>query len=229
MSNIEKLREDVAYVRAAAVRSDVVPCRSIYLLWAAIALCGFTMRDFAPEPSWINLYWLIAAPGGIVLSVWLGKRASMNIGQADRQDGFSNLVPLAGILSRGTARSASGRRGAFKWSRLWFALGAIARPDLLSRRSALRSPAFASRHHCRTLLLRHHLRAGIRMDLLGCRPRWGTYGTGVSGTRQTRCRQLILTCPRLRNWKHWLVSSNTGCASPSVFCSRSTKRCPSAG
>ena len=128
MSNIEKLREDVAYIRAAAVRSDVVPCRSIYLLWAAIALCGFTMRDFAPEPSWINLYWLIAAPGGIVLSVWLGKRASIKIGQANRQMGFKILYHwlaflVAGLL--GVLLVAGGHLSGPGFGSLWVLLLAL--------------------------------------------------------------------------------------------------------
>ncbi len=88
MTNMEKLREDVAYVRAATDRSDNVPCRSIYLLWAAIGLCGFTLMDFAPNPWWINVYWLVAAPTGFVLSYWFSKRESLQLGQADRRLGM---------------------------------------------------------------------------------------------------------------------------------------------
>ncbi len=88
MTNIEKLREDLAYVRAVADRSDGVPVRSIYLLWAAIVLCGFTLVDFATNPRWTNLYWLIAPPTGFAISLWIGVRVSLNAGQADRRQGI---------------------------------------------------------------------------------------------------------------------------------------------
>ncbi len=128
MTNMEKLREDVAYVRAVADRSENVPCRSIYLLWAVIALCGFTLTDFAPEPSWIGLYWLVASPVGMVLSAWLGKRACINIGQADRQMGFRIMYHwlafmVAGLL--GVLLVAGGHLSGPGMGSLWVLLLAL--------------------------------------------------------------------------------------------------------
>ncbi len=117
MTDIEKLREDLAYVRAVADRSEGVPCRSIYLLWAAIVLCGFTLVDLAPNPSWTNLYWLIAPPAGLGISLWVGVRASLISGQSDRRLGIRIMLHwlafmvaglLGGLLVAGDHLSGAG-------------------------------------------------------------------------------------------------------------------------
>lgn len=88
MTDIDKLREDVAYVRAATDRSESVPFSSIYVLWAVIILFGFPISDFFNDKSWIRWYWLVATPVGFLLSMWLGSRASARIGQADMERGM---------------------------------------------------------------------------------------------------------------------------------------------
>lgn len=102
MSNVEKLREDIAFVRAATDRSDDnVPCRSIYLLWAVIGLCGFTFMDFTPVYWWINIYWLIAVPIGFALSFWFGKRESIRLGQGSRTAGMRVIYHWIAFLVAG--------------------------------------------------------------------------------------------------------------------------------
>lgn len=88
MTDIDKLREDVAYVRAATDRSENVPFSSIYVLWGVIILFGFPISDFFDDKSWIRWYWLVATPIGFLLSMWLGSRASARIGQADMERGM---------------------------------------------------------------------------------------------------------------------------------------------
>ena len=88
MTDIAKLREDVAYVRAAAFRSEGVPIRSICVLWAVIILIGFTLNDFALDKRWIGWFWMVAAPGGFILSMWFGIRAGNRAGQADHEEGM---------------------------------------------------------------------------------------------------------------------------------------------
>ena len=103
MTDVGKLREDLAYVRDAAHRSDTdtVPCRSIYFLWAVIGLCGFTLRDFISDPLWINVYWFTAAPIGMALSYWLGKRESIQLGQADRRAGIRSMFHWVAFMVAG--------------------------------------------------------------------------------------------------------------------------------
>ncbi len=88
MTDINKLRDDVAYVRAATERSENVSFRSVYVLWAVIILFGLPISDFVDDKSWIRWYWLVATPVGFLLSMWLGSRASARIGQADMEIGM---------------------------------------------------------------------------------------------------------------------------------------------
>lgn len=86
MTNRDTLREDLAYVRDATNRASATTIPSIYLLWAAIGLCGFVLVDFVEDSRWIAIFWLLAGPGGGVLSLWLGFRAQRQVGQADRRN-----------------------------------------------------------------------------------------------------------------------------------------------
>ena len=85
MTGTERLKEDIAYVRAVAEQSETVHVPAYYLLWAAICLCGFALVDFADSGRWIAAYWIVAGPAGFGLSSWLGRRASRRVGQVDRR------------------------------------------------------------------------------------------------------------------------------------------------
>ena len=85
MTSRDTLREDIAYVREATNRASATTIPSIYLLWAAIGLCGFVLVDFVHDSRWIGVFWLLAGPAGLGLSLWLGFRAQRNVGQADRR------------------------------------------------------------------------------------------------------------------------------------------------
>lgn len=129
MTDIDKLREDVAYVRAAADRSENVPFRSVYVLWAVIILCGFPLRDFVDDYSWIGWYWLVATPVGFLLSMWLGSRASARIGQADMEIGMRWMkhwlaYVVAGVL--GGMLVAGGKLTGSGLGALWLLLLALA-------------------------------------------------------------------------------------------------------
>lgn len=85
MNGTERLREDIAYVRAAADLSEIVHVRSYGFVWAGIMLCGFALVDFVDDYRWIDRYWNVAMPVGFVLSVWLVMRANRGAGQVDRR------------------------------------------------------------------------------------------------------------------------------------------------
>ncbi|MDE2727849.1 MAG: hypothetical protein OXI19_07480 [Gemmatimonadota bacterium] len=117
MTDIDKLKEDVAYVRAATDRSESVPFSSIYVLWAVIILLGYPISDFVEDKSWIRWYWLVATPVGFLLSMWLGSRASARIGQVDKERGmrwvkhwlaFVVAGVLGGLLVAGGKLTGSG-------------------------------------------------------------------------------------------------------------------------
>lgn len=88
MTETASIKDDIAYVRAAAERSQPGHVPAIYLIWAVICLCGFTLVDVVgPGSSLIAIYWSIVAPIGGVFSWWLGARAGRHSGQADRRTG----------------------------------------------------------------------------------------------------------------------------------------------
>ncbi len=88
MSSSNKLREDVAYVRAVAQRSGPGQPTATFVFWAVVAVIGFALVDFASDPRWIGWFWLVAAPFGVVFSAWLGIRHSRRVGQKDSWEGI---------------------------------------------------------------------------------------------------------------------------------------------
>lgn len=87
MTDTKTLKEDIAYVRAVAERSESLPMPAAYLVWAVLWLCGFALVDFVgPESVWVGVFWLVAAPAGFGLSGWIAERAQRQAGQADHQE-----------------------------------------------------------------------------------------------------------------------------------------------
>lgn len=75
-------QDDLAYVASALRRRDVqygVP--SIFFLWSALFLVGWSLPDFAPR--FTAPYWLVAGVGGGLLSWWLGARHELKRGEVD--------------------------------------------------------------------------------------------------------------------------------------------------
>jgi hypothetical protein len=77
--------EDLEFVRKALAREARAPFpRAVALLWAAIALVGFPLFDFAP--SAVPVYWTFAGPLGFAISLWLGRRSARAAGLEDRAE-----------------------------------------------------------------------------------------------------------------------------------------------
>jgi len=93
----ETLESDIRYVRALVERSGSGSFpRSVYVLWAVICLLGFGMIDFAP--NWTGPFWMVAGPGGGILSGILGHRAGVRMGQIDRGIGIRHALHWGGML-----------------------------------------------------------------------------------------------------------------------------------
>jgi hypothetical protein len=94
----ETLASDIRYVRALVERSGSGSFpRSVYVLWAIICLAGFSMIDLAPK--WTGLFWMVAGPGGGILSGILGHRAGVRMGQLDREIGMRHALHWGGMLA----------------------------------------------------------------------------------------------------------------------------------
>ncbi len=116
MNDTDKLREDMAYVRAAANRADSATIPSINLLWAAIVLCGCVLSDFVGDHRWIGRYWSVASPVGLCVSAWFGYRAQREAGQADRRTGVRQGVHWLAFLVAGALGSALVAAGHLEWA-----------------------------------------------------------------------------------------------------------------
>ena len=114
--NMDTVSEDIAFVREATNRAGAATIPSIYLLWAAIGLCGFALVDFVEDTRWIGRFWLLAGPGGATLSLWLGFRAQRRIGQADRRSGIRWGLQWLAFLVAGMMGFALVASGHLDWA-----------------------------------------------------------------------------------------------------------------
>lgn len=94
----ESLESDLLYVRSLVRKSDGAAFpRSVYFLWAVLCLVGFSLIDLAPERT--GLFWMIAGPGGGILSGILGHGAGVRMGQLDRETGIRHALHWSGMLA----------------------------------------------------------------------------------------------------------------------------------
>ena len=129
MTDKQSLEEDLAYVRAAAEQSTTVHVPAIYLLWAALSLCGFALIDvMGPESAWIGFYWLIATPAGLGTTWWLAGRAGCRAGLYDRDTDNRWKLHFLGFLAAGLLGYGAIAAGQLTWSgfgSLWILLLAL--------------------------------------------------------------------------------------------------------
>jgi len=89
--------DDLEFVRRAIDRESRGPFpRSVALLWAAVALTGFPLLDFAPERA--APFWSLAGPIGFALSLWLGRRSARAAGVEDRREAARWRAHWVGLL-----------------------------------------------------------------------------------------------------------------------------------
>ena len=116
MTTTDNLKEDIAFVRAAAERAGTGTIPSIYVVWAVIGLCGFALADFAADSRWVGRFWLVASPVGFCVSAWLGYRASRHAGQGSRQIGVRWGLHWLAFMAAGALAAALVAAGHLSWS-----------------------------------------------------------------------------------------------------------------
>jgi hypothetical protein len=98
MDNLERLRGDLSFVRAAVDASTHSKSPSaLYFVWAAIVAIGFSLIDFRPDV--VPVYWTVAGPTGFLISAYLGWRHARRIGQASSADGGRHLLHWGAVLA----------------------------------------------------------------------------------------------------------------------------------
>ena len=96
---MSKAEQDLAYVQEVVRDSESGSCapRSIFILWAIIYLVGFSLYDVSNQVA--GVFWMIAGPGGGVLSYWLGRRNAMRLGEASRRQANRHLLHWVGMAT----------------------------------------------------------------------------------------------------------------------------------
>lgn len=84
--DIERVTEDLDFVRRAVVRSEQGGNAPIYFLWAAISLAGYALVDVRPQ--WVGPFWAVAGPVGGVGSWIIGALVARRNGQGSAADGL---------------------------------------------------------------------------------------------------------------------------------------------
>ncbi len=131
MATSERMKDDLAYVRGAVERTKGVHVPSVYLMWAAICLVGFSMPDFISNGwvgwsySGIGWYWAVMVPAGIFASWWLSERANDRAGQLSRREEIRwglhwAVFGATGVL--GITLALSGHVGSEVMGALWVLL-----------------------------------------------------------------------------------------------------------
>lgn len=129
MVNKQSLEDDLAYVRTAAEQSTNVHVPAIYLLWAAICLCGFSLVDIVgPQSALIGYFWLVATPVGFGTTIWLAWQARHRAGVVDRRQSSSWALHFLGFVAAGLLGIAAVATGQLTWagfSSHWILLAAL--------------------------------------------------------------------------------------------------------
>ena len=129
MTATASIKDDIAYVRAAAERSQPGHVPAIYFLWAVLCLCGFTLVDVVgPASNWVGVYWLIAGPIGGAVTWWLAVRAGRRAGQADHRQGrrwAGHFLGFFAVGMLGMGLAISGQLSLSGVSSLWILILAL--------------------------------------------------------------------------------------------------------
>lgn len=97
MSDARQHGESLDYVRDVVEGAGERPApRSIWYLWAGVALVGFPLADVKPE--WMAPFWAVAGPVGFLLSMWLGGRGARSAGVESRRDTRRHALHWGGLL-----------------------------------------------------------------------------------------------------------------------------------
>lgn len=81
MTTMKELHDNLGYVASAIRRGEPRSAPSLFLLWAALVLPGFSLGDFAPQ--YLGAYCLIGGSIGGLASWWLSRRFDRSSGERD--------------------------------------------------------------------------------------------------------------------------------------------------
>lgn len=81
MADLDRLEQDLGFVRRTVHGASLRSPSGIYFLWAVLVLAGFALVDLNQDR--VGLYWMIAGPAGGAISAYLGWRDQHKRGEMD--------------------------------------------------------------------------------------------------------------------------------------------------
>ncbi len=97
MTQRDQLGADLEYVRSIVDNAEpFIGPATIYWMWAAISLVGFSLYDHDPRTG--SIFWAFAGPIGGVASLLLGRRAARKQGQASWRIARYHALHWCGML-----------------------------------------------------------------------------------------------------------------------------------
>ena len=95
--NQQQVESDLSYVRDVVRRSDKQKSPpSIYYFWAVVSLIGFVIVDYSPQ--YAGMFWMVAGPGGWIVSALLARAWCRKTGEMNRRIGMRYGSHWAGLL-----------------------------------------------------------------------------------------------------------------------------------
>ena len=79
MADLDRLEQDLGFLRRTVDGASPRSPASIYFLWAVLVFAGFVLVDL--DEDRVGLYWMLAGPAGGMISAYLGWRDQRDPGR----------------------------------------------------------------------------------------------------------------------------------------------------
>jgi hypothetical protein len=97
MADLDRLREDLDFVRASVHNEPVGAPRAVFFLWGVLVLVGFVLHDVGL--AWVPFYWMVAGPAGGMLSAYLGWQHQKRSGYLNASHGIQYALHWGSLLA----------------------------------------------------------------------------------------------------------------------------------
>src|SRR5712692_2936604 len=113
MADLDRLAQDLGFVRRTVAGSGPRSPVAVYFLWAAIVLAGFALADV--RPLWVGYYWFVAGPLGGAVSGLLAQRDQQRRGEVDRGVGLRWALHWGAFMGAIVLLVLMPARGVIEW------------------------------------------------------------------------------------------------------------------
>jgi hypothetical protein len=114
MADLDRLQQDLGFVRHTVARSGLGQPVATYFLWSVLMLIGFALAD--AQPVWVGYYWLVAGTLGGVISAVFGIREQKRRGEIDSAVGEQWTLHWAAFMAAVMLLVMMAVRGGIAWA-----------------------------------------------------------------------------------------------------------------